>query len=117
VILADSAASAQQQTNYSYVGLGGAPCAKFGEMYKNDPSNAELMFFIWAQGFMSGTNSMLLIRSQGKRSTNLALWNIDRQKQYLRIYCSRNPLAPYVQGVFALFDLMTAEEGLPNRRQ
>src|SRR5690348_732225 len=84
-----STAQAQGNKDYAFMGLGVSTCAKFAEMYKLSPDQAELSFFTWAQGFMSGLNSVLLVRRQP--FTNLAAWDTDRQEQYLRYYCSDHP--------------------------
>ncbi|MGO8920470.1 MAG: hypothetical protein ACLQJR_31635 [Stellaceae bacterium] len=111
VFLTGGAASAQQPKDYAEMGLGVNSCATFGAMYKNDPSAAETAFFTWAQGFMSAMNLVLLGRDH-EPSTNLALWDRERQRQHIRSYCAANPSLAYDEGVFDLFDSMRKEQGM-----
>jgi hypothetical protein len=67
--------------------VGSVNCAEFAKMYH--PDNAELVFFSWAQGFMSGLN-MAAMASQ-KQTRDLAGIAVD-QKRALRSYCANNPL-------------------------
>jgi hypothetical protein len=111
VLLAEGAASAQPQTDTAEMGLGANSCARYSEMYQNDPASTETAFFTWAQGFMSAINMVLLGREH-QRSTNLALWDLARQRQYIRSYCAANPSRAYDEGVFDLFAAMRKEQGL-----
>lgn len=111
ILLAAGAACAQQQKDTAEMGLGANSCAKFSEMYGNDPASTETAFFTWAQGFMSAINMVLLGREH-QRSTNLALWDVERQRRHIRSYCAANPSRAYDEGVFDLFDTMRKEQGL-----
>ncbi|HXZ00337.1 MAG TPA: hypothetical protein VEI03_10075 [Stellaceae bacterium] len=113
VLLAAAAAAAQQPKDLAEMGLGANSCARFSEMYGNDPASTETTFFTWAQGFMSAINLVLLGREH-QRSTNLALWDVERQKRHILSYCAANPSRAYDEGVFDLFEAMRKEQGLPS---
>ncbi len=81
-------------------------------MYKDDPSFTEGNFYAWAQGLMSGVNTMLIERHDVP--INLALWDIEKQQRHIRDFCAANPLQEYIIAVFDLFDAMRKEQGLPN---
>jgi hypothetical protein len=85
---------------YPVHGVGSASCAEFARMYQGDPDNAELIFFSWAQGFMSGLN-MAAMASQ-KPTRELAGVTVD-QKRALRAYCANNPLKNYMDGVIEFY--------------
>lgn len=104
-------AVAQQPPNAAWAGAGATSCAKFGEFYAHVPESTEDIYYSWALGFMSGLNAMVMADKQ--QSTNLSLWDGERQKQELRQFCSDNPLKDYVQAVYALYFSMRAEGGLP----
>jgi len=112
VFIVTGVAFAQAQKDSAEIGFGANSCAAFAAIYKNDPAGAETGFFTWAQGFMSGMNMVLLGREH-QRSTDLALWDMERQRQYIRAYCAANPARSYDEGVFDLFAAMRKEQGLP----
>jgi hypothetical protein len=85
---------------YPVHGVGSVSCAEFAKMYQGDPDNAELVFFSWAQGFMSGLN-MAAMASQ-KQTRDLAGIAVD-QKRALRSYCANNPLKNYMDGVIEFY--------------
>ena len=113
VFLAAAAASAQQPKDSAEMGLGVNSCARFNAMYQNDSAATETAFFTWAQGFMSAVN-MVLLGKEHQRSTNLALWGAERQRRYIRSYCTANPSRAYDEGVFELLEAMRKEQGLPS---
>lgn len=82
-------------------GVGVTSCADFGKMYKTNPAETELVYFTWAQGFMSGYNGVFLASDQSGR--NLAAESFDDQKVHIRDYCDRHPLATYMSAVFQLY--------------
>jgi hypothetical protein len=104
-------ASAEEQT---FQGFGTASCAKFAEMYRVRPDETEPLFFGWAQGFMSGLNTGVML-ARGK-TTDLGRWTIEHQEQEVRMYCNSYPLESYVKAVFKLYDDMRDAQGLPNWR-
>lgn len=113
ILLASAAASGQQPKDSAEMGLGVNSCAGFSAMYERDPATTEATFFTWAQGFMSAINMVLLGREH-QPSTNLAQWDVDKQKRHIRSYCAANPSRAYDEGVFDLFEAMRKEQGLPS---
>jgi hypothetical protein len=69
-------------------------------MYQGDPKNAELVFFSWAQGFMSGLN-MAAMASQ-RQTRDLVGIAVD-QKRALRTYSAKSPLKNYMDGVIEFY--------------
>jgi hypothetical protein len=85
---------------YPAQGVGSVSCAEFAKMYQGDPDNAELVFFSWAQGFMSGLNMAAMA---GEKTTrDLAGAGAD-QKRALRGFCANNPLKNYMDGVIEFY--------------
>ena len=85
-------------------GAGASTCGQFERNYRANPEHAEIVYFSWAQGAMSGMNTILMI--QQKPPTDLNKESLEDQKDYLRNFCDAHPLAPYYAGVFALFGEM-----------
>lgn len=81
-------------------GAGAASCAKFAEMYRSNPGAAELLYFPWAQGFMSGWNAVRL--KAGMEALDLGSIPIRDQQAYIRQYCDQHPLGDYYNAVLAL---------------
>jgi hypothetical protein len=83
-------------------GVGNHSCAQFAKFYRTDPSPTitELIFFSWAQGFMTGWN--VAQSDQKDLKVNLSAMKPEEQKKYLRDYCDKHPLKNYVDGVVAL---------------
>ncbi len=115
IIIVAGPAYSQQHSALGFAGVGGRSCAEFSGDYGEDPTTFGALYFFWAQGMMSGLNAQIPFKPNQKM-TNLALWNIERQKQHIRLFCFRNPLASYVVAVLDLFDSMRREEGLPDWR-
>jgi hypothetical protein len=85
---------------YPVHGVGSLSCAEFAKMYQGAPENAELVFFSWAQGFMSGLNMAAMANQT--RTRDLAGIMVD-QKRALRTYCANNPLKNYMDGVIEYY--------------
>ena len=93
----------------AWQGPGTVSCAEFGKAFREDPKN-ESLFFSWALGFMSGLNTDLLQHGE----TNLNGLPIKTQKQAIKTYCSDHPRAAYFEAVFALYNRMRHDQGLPS---
>lgn len=83
-------------------GAGWVPCGEFAQMYQRDPEGTEDYVYAWAQGYMSGLNQA------SWQPKNLRGWTIDRQKQHIRAYCDKRPLANVVAAVQDVFDNLPA---------
>ena len=101
----------------SWVGSGTVSCAKFEELYRENPSEVEFLFFNWAQGFLSGLNTLLLPEG-GVEHANLAPpdYGAERQQSMIRLFCANNPPRPYVVAVLELYDELRRSQGLSNWR-
>lgn len=83
-------------------GAGWVSCAEFAQHYQADPKGTEEYFYAWAQGYMSGLNQASWVRK------NLRGWQIERQKQHIRAYCDKHPLANVVAAVQDVFNNLPA---------
>jgi hypothetical protein len=81
-------------------GVGIATCGKFAETYRADPTAAELTYFAWAQGFMTGLNAGLKANNSPRR--DIGSMPLDQQKALVRTYCAQHPLEPYVSAILDL---------------
>jgi hypothetical protein len=115
IIILAGAAYSQQATNAGAAGAGGTSCAVFGDGYKKWSNEIEGTYFQWAQGMMSGMNFIIYARKQ--TTTNLNTWGMERQMQFIRLFCANNPLVPYNFSVISLFDTIRQEQGLPDWRR
>jgi hypothetical protein len=103
ILLSAESAYAENQTIVA-VGLGGDTCAEFGMAYKNDPVVSEILYYHWAQGFMSGQNlAPVLSRKPVKDLTSVS---VESQKVQIRAYCDKHPLVAYMQAVSDVYDTL-----------
>jgi hypothetical protein len=86
----------QAKPPYAAMGAGASSCAKFAQDYQKDPSNFEMFYFSWAQGWMSGFNIVGNVR-------DLNSIELDAQERYIRIFCNEHPLDNYQSVVIALY--------------
>ncbi|MGQ0742177.1 MAG: hypothetical protein ACT4OG_07785 [Alphaproteobacteria bacterium] len=101
IILALNTTSATGAAVAGFQGVGISTCAQFAQLYRDDPENIELIYFSWAQGFMSGMNGVLL--RNGESGRNLNSMSVESQQRHLRAYCDKHPLAVYIDAVGNLF--------------
>jgi hypothetical protein len=82
-------------------GAGATTCAKFGAAYGKNPEAVELVFFPWAQGFMSASNiALALAGSKQYRDLGGAT---EPQQAKIRAYCRENPKDNFSDSVMNLF--------------
>lgn len=92
----------------AFIGAGSLTCAKFAELYRQAPEDAEAIFFQWAQGFMSGLNAAGLIHDTAFH--DLSAKTLEAQQSELRAYCDKHPLANYVVAVGTLFQTLPLKQ-------
>jgi hypothetical protein len=86
---------------YDTMGAGTISCGEFARSHrKNDPP--EVLFFTWAQGFMTGLN-VAGFSSEKLPPRNLAGTAMEHQLRHVRSFCDRRPLAQYYEAVVDLF--------------
>ncbi|KRA96530.1 hypothetical protein ASD83_15605 [Devosia sp. Root685] len=104
VLAASGVASgyAEEGEKGTIAGAGWVSCGEYAQKYQADPQNTEDYFYAWAQGYMSGLNQALW------QKKNLRGWPIARQKQHIRAYCDKRPLANVVAAVQDVFDNLPA---------
>jgi HdeA/HdeB family len=76
-----------QEEKATIVGAGMVTCAEFAQAYQQNPQSTEGYFFAWAQGYMTGLNGSMFARK------NLRAWPLEQQKQHIRAFCDKRPLA------------------------
>ncbi len=103
------ASSAFGQT--AFFGPGANSCSLFTKLYQSEPEIHELLFFAWAQGFMSGMNAVALKLKGEVIDLSPADYDQTQQKRFLRTYCSEHPLRPYVHGVSELMTELREASG------
>ena len=82
------------------MGMGTNSCSKFAEVYRESPARWEILFFSWAQGFMSGLNFERIELGQYR---DMSAMPTGAQKNVIRVYCDRHPLGNYMDAVIDLY--------------
>jgi hypothetical protein len=96
-------------------GVGAQSCAQFGKDRQKSPERWELLYFAWAEGYMSGLNTALIFQygtDKNDMSTDLGKWSVDKQEVSIRSYCAEHPLKDYREAVEALFSDMRKDQKL-----
>ena len=95
---------AQAADEAAVSGIGAAKCSAFATAFKESPTLSEGVYFTWAQGYMSGMNTGLLMVKHSFR--NLTERSEAEQKNHLRAYCDKWPERPFVDAVLNLYGTM-----------
>ncbi len=98
MVLTASVANAQEE--FDTEGVGVKTCGEFALQYRSSPTDTELFYFNWAQGYMSGLNAM--------RTSRKVLNSISFREKLTRVrsYCSNHPFAQYFEAVTDLYNSM-----------
>lgn len=91
----------QPRDDYTSVGAGVSTCAEV-TAYVNDHPDKAIMFFSWAQGFMSGLNVQKSLTRQ--KSHDLGTLSTSDQQERLKSVCEQNPTASYGSIVLAFYN-------------
>jgi hypothetical protein len=83
------------------MGPGAGTCGLYAQQYQADPANTESFYFTWAQGFISGMNTLSL--SAGGPIVDMDATPIEAQRSRIRAYCNAHPLSDYDAAVFDLY--------------
>ena len=105
MILMAGVANAQQQDDpFQTMGPGANTCGEFAQDVRQN-TDSQLIYFPWAQGYMSALNDVAAAAQQGDTVTyrNLHGWSTSDQLAYLRSYCNQHPSGNYADGVRSLF--------------
>jgi hypothetical protein len=85
------------------VGAGTRSCAQFERDYSENPEFFELVYFSWAQGYLSG---FWIAASSKNPDPTHDLMPQGRgeswQRSFIREYCQEHPLSPYSEAVATL---------------
>ena len=87
---------------YQSMGAGTRSCAVFARTYKDKPKSADMIYFSWAQGYMSGVNIAAGINNKDYRPANLNAMTVATQQRFIRDFCDRNPLKDFREAVDTL---------------
>jgi hypothetical protein len=71
----------------------------------------ENLYFVWAQGYLSGFN--MVVRAKDHNARDVSALSLDTQKASIREYCSKNPLSYYYQGVLQLYGKLPWKDAAP----
>lgn len=91
-------------TEAAVSGIGAAKCSAFTKAFKESPTLAENLYFSWAQGYMSGMNTALLMVKKPFR--DLSAQSADQQKLHIRNYCDKRPDSPFLDAVLNLYGII-----------
>ena len=92
-------------------GLGaGTSCAEYGEFYKKAQQETDNSFFSWAQGFMTGMNTVRIGEKQS--FVDLGIMDQDAQIKWLHTYCDAHPLAIFMKAVVSLYSKQAVDQGV-----
>jgi hypothetical protein len=110
-----TAASAASSGEQSWAGPGMVSCAEYAKAVRLAPKGDEMrsFFFSWAQGFISGVNTLPMLLGKG---TNLTASTTDAKLAFIEQFCEQRPMAAYVQAVIVLYDTMRQGQGLHDWR-
>ena len=96
------------------VGVGVRSCAQFAEDYRSTPELMEVIYFSWAQGYLTGIN--IVTSTEDDQALNLFPpgFGEKAQKEFVREYCAMHPLAPYSEAVaFLRFEVILKNAVIP----
>jgi hypothetical protein len=93
--------TAQAHADASSMGIGVTSCGQFAKAYTDTGGKVEVIYFAWAQGYMSGRNRTSLL--EHGLSRDLQAKSTDSQEAFLRGYCDLHPLLRYWEAVETLF--------------
>jgi hypothetical protein len=99
-LLSTSGVVAQKEPT-AIITAGSDTCAQFSRGYQIDPKEVGTLYFLWAQGFMSGMNVMQSRRKLPVR--NLLGIPIEDQQRMIREACNQKPLATMADVVHDLY--------------
>jgi hypothetical protein len=89
--------------SYQVMGLGAHSCEVFLQDYNRNPKIWEEAYFNWAQGWISGVNSVKLDNFRDQLSMNA-----EQQQQSIRDYCSNHPTRKYLFAVLEVYKKLLA---------
>ena len=100
VLVAIQSSSAASDEAYA-MGPGANSCAKFAKDLAIDPMVIEATYFSWAQGYMSGMNSISDVIAA--RTRDLQAKSTVDERGAIRAFCDAHPLKLYMEAVLTLY--------------
>jgi hypothetical protein len=104
--LADSPAQA--------FGFGNSSCADFAKAYAKNPAGAETLYFVWAQGFITGINLAAILDHKPYHTMEPGEAAMKDYMASIRAYCNAHPLASYALAVADLYGTLPVVRGNSN---
>jgi hypothetical protein len=90
------------------VGLGATMCKDVNrEIHRN--FHIQRDYFAWAQGFMSGILLRALPGTDERLELNPPQFSLQKQAEFLRSFCEKNPDKDYSDGVIELYRVLRGE--------
>ena len=109
LLMAPDAAAAVED---AMAGAGLTTCAVFASRYKENPEKVGIIYFTWAQGFMSGLNTGLIASHSETPDLHPNDFDTEDQQGHIRHYCDQHPLADYFEATLDLYFEMLKKQGL-----
>jgi len=103
VLLSTAAFSAETSVENTalIMGAGANTCAQFAQQYGENTA-AEVKYFSWVQGFMSGMNSLL--NSAKAPTRDLRAHTVKNEMEQVREYCDAHPLQVFEAAALDLYN-------------
>ena len=108
LLIAPDAAAGEK----AVAGAGVTTCAVFASRYKENLEKVEIIYFTWAQGFMSGLNTGLIASNSETPDLHPNDFDTEDQQGHIRHYCDQHPLADYFEATLDLYNEMRQKQGL-----
>src|SRR5262245_56544161 len=83
------------------LGVAVSSWGRFMNSYRKNPARTEILYFSWAQGFMSSINFNR--KMQNGTPIDFGVSPSAAQLSWIRSYCQKNPLKTYLRAATELF--------------
>src|SRR5690606_12429635 len=89
LLLATTPPAGSAEQTAATMGLGVTTCGEFAKAYQINPADAEFVYFSWAQGYMSGLNTV--VYGLTGKVIDLSAMPTSDQQSAIRQYCNAHP--------------------------
>ena len=86
VLVVTFASPAYPDEAAAWAGMGTTSCTAYAQAYKQDPVRLEDLYFVWAQGFMSGLNTRH-VPSHEETDLLSKTFPSQAQERFIQRYC------------------------------
>ena len=87
-------------------GAGNVPCAVYAKSYQQQPEMTDVVYGSWLEGFLTGFNGAIAAQNNQFQRIDPSGMDRNRRNDFMRDYCSRNPLATYLQGIIEMMAVL-----------